>query len=134
MRVPITAVPESGAIVPRISFNKVVLPAPLGPSRPTLSPRKIVAVKSCTIGRSYDLDMFCKSATILPLRSPADTANFTWPMASRRCARLARSFSRRAIRPTLRVRRASTPLRIQTSSCANILSALALAKDSAFSS
>ena len=52
MRVPMVAVPESGAIVPRMSLSKVVLPAPFGPNKPTLSPRKMVAVKSFTIGRS----------------------------------------------------------------------------------
>ena len=54
------------------------------------------------------------------------TSRLTLPSASRRAARLARSSSRRAMRLWLRVRRASTPLRIQTSSCASSLSALAL--------
>ena len=41
-------------------------------------------------------------------------------------ARRARNSSSRVMRPCARVRRASTPLRIQTSSCASSLSALAL--------
>ena len=73
------------------------------------------------------------SATILPLGMPASTSSRTWPSDSRRAARCARSACRRWTRPTLRVRRASTPLRTQTSSCASSLSARALASASAAS-
>ena len=37
---------------PRISFSSVVLPAPFGPIRPILSPRRMVAVKLSTIRAS----------------------------------------------------------------------------------
>ncbi len=49
MRVPRRTVPAVGSSSPRISFSSVVLPAPFGPIRPTLSPRRIVAEKSLTI-------------------------------------------------------------------------------------
>ena len=65
------------------------------------------------------------SATILPLGRPEATSSLTLPSASRRAARGAQRFSR-GCGPAPRVRRASTPLRIQTSSCASSLSALAL--------
>ena len=109
-----------------MSFNKVVLPAPLGPMRPTLSPRKIVPVKLRTMSLSpNDLDTPSSSATILPLGAPEAKSIFTLPSVSRRAARLERISSNRPIRLWLRVRRASTPLRIQISSCASSLSALA---------
>ena len=73
------------------------------------------------------------SATILPLGTPASTSSRTWPSWSRRAARCVRSASSRAMRPTLRVRRASTPFLTHTSSCASSLSARALASASAAS-
>ena len=55
-------------------------------------------------------------------------------MVLRRACRDARNFSKRAILATERVRRASTPRRTQTSSCASSLSALAWVTASAVSS
>ena len=118
-------------------MSSVVLPAPFGPIRPTLSPRRIVAEKSLTIRRDSPvgvakrIETFFSSATILPLGMPASTSSRTRPSDSRRAARCARSACRRCTRPTLRVRRASTPFRTQTSSCASSLSARALASASA---
>ncbi len=129
---PWRTVPLSGASSPRMIFSKVVLPAPLGPIRPILSPRRMVAVKSRITVRcppsapGKDLLMRSSSATILPLALPLATSSFTLPRVLRRCSRWARSRSRRVIRPCARVRRASTPLRIHTSSCASSLSARAL--------
>ena len=112
---------------PKISFNSVVLPAPLGPSKPILSPRKMVAEKSRTIIFSpNDFDTCVSSATNLPLNPPLATSILTLPCAVRRAACSARSLPRRSMRAWARVRRASTPLRIQTSSCAKSLSARAL--------
>ena len=73
------------------------------------------------------------SATSLPERSPESTVSFTLPSRSRRASRSRRSCSRRLTRPSLRVRRASTPLRIQTSSCAQNLSNLRLSTASSAS-
>ena len=47
--------PLSGANSPRIIFSRVVLPAPLGPIRPTLSPRMMVLLKSWTTVRPRKL-------------------------------------------------------------------------------
>ena len=124
----------SGASSPSISLSSVVLPAPLGPSRPTLSPRKIVAEKSRTMVLSGPapereakvLLTWVNSATSFPLAAPLATSSLTLPTASRRASRRARIFSKRVMRPWARVRRASTPLRIHTSSCAKSLSARAL--------
>ncbi|MCY1555344.1 hypothetical protein D9M68_920000 [compost metagenome] len=113
-------------------FNSVVLPAPLGPIRPILSPRRMVPVKSRTTMRcppsavGKDLQTFSSSATILPLAVPLATSSFTLPRVLRRCSRWARRPSSRVMRPCARVRRASTPLRIHTSSWASNLSARAL--------
>jgi hypothetical protein len=63
----------------------------------------------------------------------AHQAEIDLPCCSRRAERSRRRRSSRATRPTLRVRRASTPLRIHTSSCASSLSARALASASSFS-
>ena len=82
---------------------------------------------SRTIGRpANDLLTLRNSATSLPERSPESTVSFTLPMRSRRASRSSRNCSSRFTRPSLRVRRASTPLRIQTSSCAQNLSNLRL--------
>ena len=134
--VPRRTWPASGSSSPRMSFSSVVLPAPFGPSTPTLSPRRIVAEKSRTIGRlaRSDFDTLLSSATSRPLAAPRSRSSRTRPTASRRCRRCSRSRSSRATRLTLRVRRASTPLRTQTSSCASSLSARALATLSASSS
>ena len=119
--------PLSGSNSPRISLSKVVLPAPLGPIKPTLSPRRIVPVKSrMTVFAPNDFDASVSSATIFPLDWPEATSIFTLPCTSRRAVRLSRNASSRLMRLWLRVRRASTPLRIQISSCASNLSALAL--------
>ena len=56
------------------------------------------------------------SATSLPLGTPEATSIFTLPTFSRRAARSPRRFCNRVMRLWLRVRRASTPLRIQISS------------------
>ena len=123
-----------------MSLSSVVLPAPFGPIRPTLSPRRIVAEKSLTISRDSlagrpaagkRIETFFSSATILPLGMPASASSRTRPSDSRRAARCARSACRRWTRPTLLVRRASTPFLTQTSSCASSLSARALASASA---
>ena len=67
--------PRSAASSPRISFSSVVLPAPFGPIRPILSPRRSVAQKPRTIvcarrpARST-IETSRSSATILPLGTP----------------------------------------------------------------
>ena len=50
--VPNFTVPASGSISPRISLRSVDFPQPLGPTRPTLSPRSSRAVKSATTSLS----------------------------------------------------------------------------------
>ncbi|MCY1371030.1 hypothetical protein D9M69_581570 [compost metagenome] len=79
-----------------------------------------------TVFSPKDLEASVSSATILPLDWPEATSMLTLPCTSRRAARLARSSCSRVMRLWLRVRRASTPLRIQISSWASSLSALAL--------
>ena len=60
--------PLLGCSSPRISFSSVVLPAPLGPMRPTLSPRRMVALKSRTMQRwPKCLLTWVSSDTSLPL-------------------------------------------------------------------
>ena len=66
--------------------------------------------------------MLSSSATILPERSPESIAKLTLPWRSRRAWRSTRRALRRLTRPSLRVRLASTPLRIHTSSWARNLS------------
>ena len=129
-------VPRSGSSSPRISLSSVVLPAPLGPIRPTLSPRRMVALKS-----SIDALVAEALADVLELGDELAAGgagvDVEPHLAERRRAapRAARAAPRGgAMRPTLRVRRASTPLRIQTSSCASSLSARALPSASASSS
>ena len=77
-----------------MSLSSVVLPAPLGPIRPTLSPRRKVALKrSISHGpwSSKRNDTSSSSATILPLGTPASISSRTWPSDSRRAARCSRS-------------------------------------------
>ena len=54
--------------------------------------------------------------TILPLVSPEEMVNELVPTAARRAANSSRSFRSAATRPSLRVVRAFTPLRIHASS------------------
>ena len=121
--------------VPRISCSSVVLPAPFGPIRPMRSPRmtRRSSVADDRRGRRNALLTLRSSATSLPERSPASTLSRTLPSRSRRASRWRRSCSSRCTRPSLRVRRASTPLRIQTSSCAQNLSNLRLSTASSAS-
>jgi hypothetical protein len=78
-------------------------------------------------------------ADVAPARPPACRRPRRAPTCSRPCPaaraapRAPAQRSRRCTRPSLRVRRASTPLRIQTSSCASSLSARALASASSLS-
>ena len=102
--------PWLGCNSPRIIFNNVDLPAPLGPRSPTLSPRNIVPVKSLTICLSPKAsDTFSSAATIFPVFCPELISNFTCPTSSLRCDLCSRKCSKRAIRLTLRVLLASTP-------------------------
>ena len=91
--------------------------------------------KWSTIGRSPKvLVTSLNSATSRPELWPASIARLMLPSRSRRSARSTRSCSSRLTRPSLRVRRASTPLRIQTSSCAQNLSNRRFVTSSAASS
>jgi hypothetical protein len=67
-------------------------------------------------------DTSSSAATSMPLRSASWISSFTRPTASRRRPRSRRSASRARTRPSLRVRRALMPVRIQTSSSASFLS------------
>ena len=117
-----------------MSRISVVLPAPFGPSMPTRSPRITRRVTSSRMRLSPKLlPTFSNSATSLPERSPVSTVSLIEPMRSRRAARSSRRCSSRLTRPSLRVRRASTPLRIHTSSCAQNFSKRRWARSSAAS-
>ena len=132
---PSRTVPESGGSVPRISLSSVDLPAPLGPIKPSRSPRMMRSVRSRTSVRPPNALVTCESsATSRPERSPASSASFTLPSRARRSLRSRRSASSLRTRPSSRVRRASTPLRIQASSCAQNWSNLRCATASAASS
>src|SRR5579875_1661588 len=45
---PKTTAPESGSVCPDMQLNSVVLPAPLGPTSPTISPGSTWMLTSCT--------------------------------------------------------------------------------------
>ena len=121
--VPKLTVPVSGSSSPNNIFNKVLLPTPLGPKMPIRSPRIIFVVNDLTIVLSpKDFDMPSASMTTLPDDSPLSTCNFTLPTLFNRSERSLRNCSNARTRPSLRVRRALMPWRIQTSSCANFLS------------
>ena len=101
----------------------MVLPEPLGPMMPTLSPLMIVVVRSPITGRPpYPNVAPCASTTSLPERS----ASWIWilavPTLVRRARRSSRSACSARTRPSLRVRRALIPWRTQTSSSASFLS------------
>ena len=85
----------AGRSSPRMSLSSVVLPAPLGPIRPTLSPRRMVALKSLTTAcRRSAWFTSLSSATIFPLLgTPLSTSSRTCPSDSRlpRCARRPRA-------------------------------------------
>ena len=91
---PRRTVPESGGSVPRISFSSVDLPAPLGPIKPSRSPRMMRSVRSRTSMRPPNALVTCESsATSRPERSPASIASFTLPSRARRSLRSRRSDS-----------------------------------------
>ena len=102
----------------------MVLPAPFGPIRPTRSPRMMRVEKSRTTTRSpYALltrlgleHHASRRVGLLDLQR--DVADWT----SRRAARSARIAISARTRPSSRVRRALTPWRSHTSSCASRLS------------
>ena len=61
-------VPASDCNSPRISLSSVVFPAPFGPIKPTLSPRKMVAVNSRTISSSPKDKLIVRDFTATILR------------------------------------------------------------------
>src|SRR5688572_27720152 len=90
--VPRRTLPASGASVPRISLMSVVLPAPLGPTRPRRSPRETMRSRSLTIALpSKEIPTFCNSQTSLPERWPEPTLSLMLPERSRRAALLAQA-------------------------------------------
>ena len=116
-------VPVSGVSSPSRSRSSVVLPEPFGPISPTRSPRMIVVVSSRTIARSpREKPTSRASTTSRPDRSASCACSRTVPTRSRRALRSTRNASRARTRPSLRVRRAWIPVRIQTSSFASFLS------------
>ena len=100
---------------------------PLGPTSPTLSPRRMVAVKFFTITLSpNDLLTSVNSAITLPDRAPLVISSFTRPSVSRRAARQAQ-YSRARTRPLIAgAPRLGTPFAGIHTSCASSLSNLAL--------
>ena len=101
--VPRLTCPLSGCSSPRMSLSSVVLPAPFGPSRPILSPRRMRQEKSSMILRSpNDLQTFSSSATSLPERSPGvhSHLNLAELLAARRT--VAAQLLERSTRPSLR--------------------------------
>ena len=132
---PRRTLPESGASVPRIRLEERGLAGAVraDEAEAVAARDDEVEILDDRLVRRTTCETFCSSATSFPERSPAPTASFTLPMRSRRAARSSRRRSRRRTRPSLRVRRASMPLRIQTSSCAQNLSNLRCATASAAS-
>ena len=135
--------PESGDNSPKIIFSNVVFPAPFSAIMPILSPRIILqerfSTRNCEFFSEFSesaktfLEIFFKTATIFPLFSPASICKLTLPKRWRRSARCWRNFSNLCTRKTARVRRASTPLRIQISSSLSFLSKRSLALVSSLS-
>ena len=115
--------PVSGFSSPSSSFSRVVLPAPLRPMIPILSPREIRVDRFCITGSSpYENVTFFASITSWPERSAVATCMLTFPTRLCRCRRSSRIFFNARTRPSFRVRRALIPCRIQTSSSASFLS------------
>ena len=101
----------------------MVLPQPFGPMMPIRSPRMMRAEKSAMMGAAPKSNLTCRASnTSLPDGAASWTLKSTCPMRSRRSLRSRRSCLRARTRPSLRVRRASTPWRIHASSCASFLS------------
>jgi len=99
--------PASGRRWPRITSRRVDLPAPLGPTMPTRSPRMRVRSRSRTRVLSPRRMVTPSNwATRRPERSPLCNWRRALPGASRRAARSARIRSKARTRPSLRVRRA----------------------------
>ena len=121
-------VPASGSSSPRISLSSVVLPAPFGPIRPTLvaaharARSKSLDDRSCSPKRFRDVLRTRRRACRSARRRRSRASRCPARRAARRAPRAAAPAAARG--PSLRVRRASTPLRIQTSSCAQNLSNL----------
>ena len=128
---PTLTLPKLGFISPSKALIKVVLPAPLGPVIPILSPRITVAEKLLTtVCSPKESFKSLTSKTKLPLLWALLASMMTLPMRSRRLARISRRSFKSLTRPSLRARRALTPRRIQASSWAKILSNSALASSS----
>jgi len=101
---------------------------------PIRSPRITEVVSSRMIGRSPRRnDTPSTAATSPPLRSASWISSLTRPTACRRRLRSRRIASSARTRPSLRVRRALMPVRIQTSSWASFLSNRAFCFSSAAS-
>ena len=81
----------SGASSPSSSRSRVVLPEPLGPMMPTLSPRMMVVVKSRTIGAVAvgERDALRLDRPACPSARPPAPASRTVPVRSRRALALA---------------------------------------------
>ncbi|MDT4879018.1 hypothetical protein D3C84_819700 [compost metagenome] len=127
--------PPVGWRSPSSSLSKVVLPVPLAPSRPIRSERCSTRLKSRISGSPPGWAKLTFSATItcLPDFSAVSNWKLALPWRSRRSERSARMALSARTRPSLRVRRALMPWRIQTSSWARRLSNSALAVSSAAS-
>ncbi len=87
------------------------------------SPRSTTLEKSRTSTRPPSATLaFSASITLRPELPASAALRRTLPVATRRSARARRIASSARTRPSLRVRRALIPCRIQTSSCASFLS------------
>ena len=120
LTVPPTLAESSSPSTVRI---RVVLPTPLLPMIPTLSPRMSRVEKFFTsVLPSYCRLKSLTSQTIFPDFSDTFWVSETLPATSRRCFRSSRSAFNARTRPSLRVRLALMPWRIHTSSWASFLS------------
>ncbi len=102
----------------------VVLPAPLGPMSPTLSPRVSTVEKSRTSGGlpGHAKVRFSASTTFTPVRPASASCMATLPCRVRRSARSARIFFSASSRAPERLRCAPGLRRDHASSCASFLS------------
>ena len=118
--------PRSGAQLPTSIRSSVVLPAPFGPISPTRSPR-MMRVRSRGRGTSPKDLVMLRLEHDLPVDRPRRPIGRTDAPAARRAPRASHH---RLTRPSSRVRRALTPRRTHTSSCASFLSNFASASAS----
>ena len=116
-------IPLSGFRLPINRRNSVVFPIPLGPTRPTLSPRDIRTEKSFIMAfPSKDFPIFTASKTNLLYSFSVLRITLILPIRRLSCFLSSRILRKFLSRPWFRLRRALIPSRDQRSSSSIFLS------------